>query len=75
MGLRRSVRPTEPAGPRPTRIEAWLERRFPAYGFGVVFLLLLATYVLMAASPPHAWARVITVILEGVITRPGRRSA
>jgi len=61
--------PTEPvdrAGPRPTRIEAWLERKLPPYGFGVVFLLLLATYVLMAASPPHAWARVVTVILEGL---------
>ncbi|MFA5884507.1 MAG: ion channel [Acidimicrobiia bacterium] len=54
------------AGPRPTRIEEWLERRFPPYGFGVVFLLLLATYVVMATSPPHAWARVVTVCLEGV---------
>ena len=62
----RDAAPPERAGPRPTRIEAWLERRFPAYGFGVVFLLLLATYVLMAASPPHAWARVITVVLEGL---------
>jgi hypothetical protein len=58
--------PPERAGPRPTRFEAWLERRFPPYGFGVVFLLLLGTYVVMATSPPYAWARVLTVVLEGL---------
>jgi hypothetical protein len=54
------------AAPRPTRFEAWLEQRFPPYRFGVVFLLLVATYVVMAASPPNEAARVATVILEGL---------
>jgi hypothetical protein len=51
---------------RPTRAEAWLERRVPPYRFGVVFLLLVVTYVVMAASPPNRAARVITVVLEGL---------
>jgi hypothetical protein len=50
----------------PTRIEAWLERRVPPYRFGVVFLLLITTYVVMAASPSNRTARVITVVLEGL---------
>jgi hypothetical protein len=58
--------PADTRTPRPTRIEAWLERHFPPYGFGVVFLLLLATYVVMATSPPYSWARILTVVLEGM---------
>jgi hypothetical protein len=58
--------PAAPRAPRPTAVEAWLERRFPPYRFGAVFLLLLLTYVFLAASPPQAWARVLTVVLEGV---------
>ena len=50
----------------PTRFEAWLEQRFPPYRFGVVFVLLVATYVVMAASPPNEAARVATVVLEGL---------
>ena len=52
--------------PRPTRVEAWLERRVPPYRFGVVFVLLVVTYVVMAASPPEQAARVVTVFLEGL---------
>jgi hypothetical protein len=52
--------------PGPTRLEAWLEARFPPYRFGVVFVLLVVTYVVMAASPPNTTARVITVVLEGL---------
>jgi hypothetical protein len=51
---------------RPTRFEAWLERRFPPYRYGWVFLLLVATYVVMAASPSDGSTRVITVVLEGL---------
>jgi len=51
---------------RPTRFEAWLEERFPPYRFGVVFVLLVVTYVVMAASPPNQAARIITVVLEGL---------
>jgi hypothetical protein len=49
---------------KPTRIEAWMEARSPGYRFGYVLLLLLATYIVMAAGPPDAWARVSTVALQ-----------
>lgn len=52
--------------PRPTRFEAWLESRFPPYRFGVVFVLLVVTYVVMAASPSNEAARIATVVLEGL---------
>jgi len=52
--------------PAPTRVEAWLERRVPPYRFGALFVLLVVTYVAMAASPPDATARVLTVFLEGL---------
>jgi hypothetical protein len=52
--------------PRPTRFEAWLEQRFPPYRYGWVFLLLLLTYVVMAASPSDETTRVATVVLEGL---------
>ena len=51
---------------RPTAVEAWLEERIPPYGFGLVLLLLIATYVVMASNPPQQWARILTVTLEGV---------
>jgi hypothetical protein len=51
---------------RPTAVEAWLEQRIPPYGFGLVLLLLIATYVVMASNPPQQWARIVTVTLEGV---------
>jgi hypothetical protein len=51
---------------QPTRLEAWLEDRFPPYRFGVVFVLLVVTYVVMAASPPNEAARVVTALLEGL---------
>ena len=50
----------------PTPIEAWLERRVPPYRFGALFVLLIATYVVMAASPSDGAVRVITVVLEGL---------
>ena len=50
----------------PRRSKSWLEQRLPPYGFGVVLLLLVATYVVMASSPPDQWARILTVMLEGV---------
>ena len=55
------------SGPvRPTRFEAWLEERFPPYRFGLVFVLLVATYIVMAASPSNQAARITTVLLEGL---------
>ncbi len=64
----------------PTRAETWLEGRFPGYRFGSVLVLLSVTFVVMAASPPDAWARVLTVGLQGLTllaallaSRAGRR--
>jgi hypothetical protein len=53
------------SNPNPTRLEAWLERRFPPYRFGLLFVLLVVTYVVLAASPSDTTARVVTVALEG----------
>ncbi|MFM8304659.1 MAG: potassium channel family protein [Actinomycetota bacterium] len=50
----------------PTRVEAWLERRFPPYRYGAVFVLLVITYVVVSASPPDISTRVVAVVLEGV---------
>ena len=50
----------------PTPIEAWLERRVPPYRFGTLFVLLIATYVVLAASPSNTAVRVISVVLEGL---------
>ena len=41
----------------PTRVEARLESMFPIYNFRAVLILLLATFVVMAAGPSDAWAR------------------
>ena len=64
----------------PTRAEAWLEDRLPGYRFGVVLILLLATFIVLSIGPSDAWARVATVGLEGltlltalVASRTGRR--
>jgi hypothetical protein len=48
----------------PTRVEAWLEARSPGYRFGYVLGLFFVTYAVMAAGPPDAWARLLTVLLE-----------
>jgi hypothetical protein len=52
--------------PAPTPIEAWLERRVPPYRFGALFVLLIATYVVLAASPSDTAVRVVSVVLEGL---------
>jgi Ion channel len=49
-----------------TSVEAWLERHSPGYQYGWVLLLLGATFIVMAAGPPDAWTRVITVFLQGL---------
>jgi hypothetical protein len=35
------------------------------YRFGVVFILILTTFVFLAAAPTGAWARPVTVALQG----------
>ncbi len=49
-----------------TRVEAWLEEHSPGYQYGWVLLLLGATFIVMAAGPPDAWTRVLTVVLQGL---------
>ncbi|MET0895350.1 MAG: potassium channel family protein [Acidimicrobiia bacterium] len=50
----------------PTPVERWLEARFPGYRFGAVLALLFATFVFMASGVDGAWARVVTVGLQGL---------
>ena len=54
------------ASSAPTWIERWLERRVRPYRFGALFVLLIVTYVVMAASPSDGAVRIITVVLEGL---------
>jgi hypothetical protein len=49
-----------------TSVEAWLEEHSPGYQYGYVLLLLGMTFVVMAAGPPDAWTRVVTVFLQGL---------
>ena len=49
-----------------TSVEAWLEAHSPGYHYEWVLLLLGATFIVMAAGPPDAWTRVLTVFLQGL---------
>jgi hypothetical protein len=49
-----------------TKPEAWLEEHSPGYQYHWVLLLLGATFIVMAAGPPDAWTRVLTVFLQGL---------
>jgi Ion channel len=51
---------------KPSGIERWLEERMPGYRYGGVLLLLALTFIVMAAGPPDAWTRVLTVFLQGL---------
>ena len=51
---------------KPSGIERWLEEHSPGYQYGWVLFLLGATFVVMAAGPPDAWTRVLTVFLQGL---------
>jgi Ion channel len=44
---------------------AAIERRRPGMRYGVVLLLLLATYVFMAAGPVGRWVPLVTALLQG----------
>ena len=43
-----------------------LEQRLPGYRFGYVLVLLLVTFVFLAAAPTGDWVRPVTVLLEGL---------
>ena len=51
---------------KPTRAETWLDAHFHGYRYGWVLVLLSITFVFMAVGSPDAWARVITVLLQGL---------
>jgi Ion channel len=42
-----------------------LERRLPGARYGIVLLLLLATYIFRASAPTGDWVPLVTVILQG----------
>jgi hypothetical protein len=42
-----------------------IEARVPAYRFGVVLLLLLATFIFLASGPSGDWVAVVAVVLQG----------
>jgi drug/metabolite transporter (DMT)-like permease len=50
----------------PTPLERWLEDRFPPYRFGIVLVLLVATYVFLASGFDGSGARFFDVVLQGL---------
>jgi hypothetical protein len=57
---------TSPAEPPPILGERWLEKRIRPYRFGMVFVLIVASYAFMATAPSTSAARLVTTLLEGV---------
>ncbi len=49
----------------PGRAAARGKTRVPAYRFGIVLLLLLATFVFLAVGPTGDWVPLVAVILQG----------
>jgi hypothetical protein len=47
------------------RAENVIEKRVPAYRFGVVLLLLLATFIFLASGPSGDWVPLVAVVLQG----------
>jgi drug/metabolite transporter (DMT)-like permease len=45
--------------------EDHLDARVPAYRFGIVLLLLLATFIFLASGPSGDWVAVVAVVLQG----------
>jgi hypothetical protein len=43
---------------------ATLERRMPGYRYGIVLLLLFATFVVMATGTTSSWSRLVIVVLQ-----------
>ena len=46
--------------------EGTLEARLPGFRYGIVLLLLLATFIVEASAYDGAWYRVVTVALDGL---------
>jgi hypothetical protein len=51
---------------KPVAIEAWLERMLPGYRFGLVLVLLLATFVFLASALEGAWVPLVATVLQGL---------
>jgi hypothetical protein len=49
----------------PTRAAGPNEARMPAYRYGIVLLLLFATFVFLAIGPTGDWVPLVAVILQG----------
>lgn len=49
----------------PFRRERRVETRVPAYRFGIVLLLLFATFVFLASGPTGNWVALVAVVLQG----------
>jgi ion channel len=49
----------------PTRAAGPSEARMPAYRYGIVLLLLFATFVFLAVGPTGDWVPLVAVILQG----------
>jgi drug/metabolite transporter (DMT)-like permease len=45
--------------------EDHVDERVPAYRFGIVLLLLLATFIFLASGPSGDWVAVVAVVLQG----------
>jgi drug/metabolite transporter (DMT)-like permease len=45
--------------------EDHVDARVPAYRFGIVLLLLLATFIFLASGPSGDWVAVVAVVLQG----------
>jgi drug/metabolite transporter (DMT)-like permease len=63
-----------------TPVEAWLEQRSRPYRFGVVLILLIATFLITASGIDGAWAQVVSIALQALTllaallaSRTGRR--
>jgi Ion channel len=49
----------------PTRAAGRSEARTPAYRYGIVLLLLFATFVFLAVGPTGDWVPLVAVVLQG----------
>ena len=45
--------------------EDHVDARVPAYRFGIVLLLLLATFIFLASGPSGDWVAAVAVVLQG----------
>jgi hypothetical protein len=49
----------------PARAEGGSEARLPAYRYGIVLLLLFATFIFLAIGPTGDWVPLVAVVLQG----------